>query len=72
MVLFLRRLIRRYLWIIRNQFGRRNLTDGWKYELRLKKKELLDAIGKKKLSDSGKKGGRGNKKPLSDNDKPFF
>lgn len=36
------------IWIIKNQFGKRNLTDGWKYELRLKKKELLDDIGRKK------------------------
>jgi len=59
------------VWIIKNQFGRRNLTDGWKLELKARYKDLLREIGKKKLSDSGKKGGRGNKKPLSDNDKPF-
>jgi len=59
------------IWIIKNQFGRRNITDAWQLELRQKLKVLLIGIGKKKLSDSGTKGGRGNKKPLPDSGKPF-
>ena len=50
------------LWILKNQFGRRNLTDGWKIELKIKEKELLIDLGKKTqgkrtdlLSDSDKK-----------------
>jgi len=30
-----------YLWMIDNQNGRRNLTDGWKYKLQQRKKEIL-------------------------------
>ena len=37
------------VWIIRNQFGRRNLTDGWKLELRTRYKEILREKGKKNL-----------------------
>ena len=59
------------VWIIKNQFGRRNLTDGWKIELRARQKDLLLEIGKKKKVESGKQTGRGNKKVLSDNDKTF-
>ena len=34
------------IWMIDNQRGRRNLTDGWKFELMQIKKELLLKIGK--------------------------
>lgn len=37
------------LWMIDNQNGRRNLTDGWKYQLTLSKKEILLEIGKENL-----------------------
>jgi N6-adenosine-specific RNA methylase IME4 len=42
--------------MIDNQKGRRNLTDGWKFELAQKKKELLLEKGNKELSIAGKKG----------------
>jgi hypothetical protein len=35
------------LWMIDNQNGRRNLTDGWKYQLTQSKKEILLEVGKK-------------------------
>jgi len=35
------------LWMIDNQNGRRNLTDGWKYKLQQIKKEILLEKGKK-------------------------
>lgn len=59
------------LWMIDNQNGRRNLTDGWKYELSLIKKELLLEKGRETMSNKGKEGGRGNKKGLSIIDKPL-
>lgn len=34
------------VWMIDNQKGRRNLTDGWKYELAQAKKKILEPIGK--------------------------
>ena len=34
------------IWIIDNQKGRRNLTDGWKYELAQARKEILLKLGK--------------------------
>ena len=34
------------LWMIDNQNGRRNLTDGWKYQLSQSKKEILLEAGK--------------------------
>jgi len=34
------------LWMIDNQKGRRNLTDGWKFELEQRKKEILITQGK--------------------------
>src|SRR4030042_2393245 len=52
------------LWILKNQFGRRNLTDGWKVELRARQKDLLKEIGKKKYKATV---GR-PKKSLSEND----
>jgi len=61
------------VWIIDNQKGRRNLTDGWKWELAQAKKELLREKGKEQLSESGKKH-KGNQytgvEPLSKIDKP--
>jgi DNA modification methylase len=43
------------LWMIDNQNGRRNLTDGWKYKLQQIKKEIL--LEKGKLNISANKGG---------------
>jgi predicted nucleotidyltransferase component of viral defense system len=37
------------LWMIDNQNGRRNLTDGWKYQLTQSKKEILLEVGKENL-----------------------
>jgi 16S rRNA G966 N2-methylase RsmD len=37
------------LWMIDNQSGRRNLTDGWKYKLQQSKKEILLEKGKENL-----------------------
>lgn len=59
------------LWMISNQRGRRNLNDGWKYELELVRKVILLEIGAAKSIQAGKEGGRGNKKGLSIVDKPF-
>jgi hypothetical protein len=55
------------VWMIDNQKGRRNLTDGWKFELAQARKALLAEKGKEnqKLSD-----GRGQK-GLSKVDKPL-
>ena len=39
------------VWMIDNQEGQRNLTDGWKWELAQKKKEVLLRRGKKKISE---------------------
>jgi N6-adenosine-specific RNA methylase IME4/ParB-like chromosome segregation protein Spo0J len=38
------------LWMIDNQSGRRNLTDGWKYKLQQVKKEILLEKGKENIS----------------------
>lgn len=43
------------LWILKNQEGRRNLTDGWRYKLTQTKKEILQDIGKAKKVKEGKK-----------------
>jgi N6-adenosine-specific RNA methylase IME4 len=37
------------IWMIENQDGRRNIQDGWKYQLKLTKKEELLKIGKENL-----------------------
>lgn len=37
------------LWMIDNQNGRRNLTDGWKFQLSQAKKEILLEVGKENL-----------------------
>ncbi len=42
------------VWMIDNQKGRRNLTDGWKYELAQAKKKILEPIGKSKISAAQK------------------
>ena len=42
-----------YLWMIDNQNGRRNLTDGWKYKLQQRKKEILLNKGKEEKSKAG-------------------
>jgi N6-adenosine-specific RNA methylase IME4 len=44
------------LWIIDNQKGRRNLTDGWKYELAQVRKEILLKQGNEKQKEAGKEG----------------
>ena len=36
------------IWIIDNQKGRRNITDGWKWELAQEKKRLLEEKGREK------------------------
>ena len=42
------------LWMLKNQSGRRNLTEGWKYQLTQSKKEILLEVGKKSMSEGGK------------------
>lgn len=42
------------LWMIDNQNGRRNLTDGWKYKLQQIKKGILLEKGKENMSSGGK------------------
>jgi N6-adenosine-specific RNA methylase IME4 len=44
------------LWMINEQKGRRNLTDGWKWELAQTKKELLLEKGRGNMSEGGKEG----------------
>lgn len=34
------------IWMIDNQQGRRNLSDGWKFELAIRRKECLKEVGK--------------------------
>mgnify|MGYP006431934355 CR=1 FL=1 len=43
------------VWMINNQDGRRNLTDGWKYELSQTKKEILAKQGKEKQATENNK-----------------
>ena len=40
--------------MIDNQNGRRNLTDGWKFQLSQAKKEILLGAGKESMSEGGK------------------
>jgi site-specific DNA-methyltransferase (adenine-specific) len=42
------------IWMIDNQEGRRNLTDGWKYKLKNIKKEILSKKGEAKKVIDGK------------------
>jgi hypothetical protein len=58
------------LWMIDNQNGRRNLTDGWKYKLQQIKKEILLLKGKEKYEDTV--GRPSKKKSLSIVDNDFF
>ena len=44
------------IWVIDNQKSRRNLSDGWKYELAQTKKAILLLIGKEKQKETLKKG----------------
>ena len=44
------------IWMIDNQNGRRNLTDGWKYKLQQIKKEILLEKGKEKQLQTLKQG----------------
>jgi N6-adenosine-specific RNA methylase IME4 len=57
------------IWMIDNQNGRRNLTDGWKYKLQQIRKEILLAKGKEVYNETV---GRPKKESLStiDNDLP--
>ena len=57
------------IWMIDNQKGRRNITDGWKWELSQAKKKILEARGKVKYE--GTVGRPTKDKSLSkvDNDK---
>ena len=57
------------VWMIDNQKHRRNLTDGWKFELAQERKRILAEKGKENRVEIGKKTGRG--KVLSDSDKTF-
>ena len=54
------------VWMIDNQQGRRNLTDGWKFELAQVKKELLLEKGKENLKTST---GGVNPRPLFETNK---
>ena len=53
------------VWIIDNQSGRRNLTDGWKYELKQERKRLLAQQGQGKRIETLKQ----FSSDLSQNDK---
>jgi len=55
------------LWMIDNQKGRRNLTDGWKFELEQSKKEILLIKGKENMILGG-----AQKLGLSIIDKPYI
>jgi len=50
------------IWIIDNQMGRRNITEWVKFELSLKKKDILLKQGREKKKEEGKLYGRGNTK----------
>jgi len=54
------------IWMIDNQNGRRNLTDGWKYKLQQNRKEILLEKGKQNMSLGGEL-----KEALSTIDKPL-
>jgi len=55
------------IWMINNQNGRRNLTDGWKYELAQVKKKILLERGRTSMATST---GGSAPRPLSITDKP--
>lgn len=60
-----------FIWMIDNQGGRRNLTDGWRYELIQKKREILLKKGKEKQSEGGKAIRKSQNEVLSNIDKPL-
>lgn len=41
------------LWMINNQNGRRNMSDGWRFELSQAKKSILLSLGKEKMIANG-------------------
>lgn len=57
------------IWIIDNQKGRRNLTDGWKFELAQVRKEILLKQGRENMSDGKKYGLSTIDKPLHNTQK---
>lgn len=57
------------VWMIDNQKGRRNLTDGWKFELAQVKRELLLERGRERKMEAGQIFHKGNPKVLSTIDK---
>ena len=52
------------LWMIKNQKGRRNLNDGWKYELVQVEKRIEAEIGRAKKVEAGKKYGENHPKEV--------
>ena len=55
------------VWMIDNQRGRRNLTDGWKYDLFMVKKKILLAQGRAKQIEAGEQyGEKHSQEVLSD------
>ncbi len=50
------------IWIIDNQVGRRNITEWVKFELSLKKKDILLKQGREKQKESGKLYGENHQK----------
>jgi N6-adenosine-specific RNA methylase IME4 len=58
------------LWMIDNQNGRRNLTDGWKYKLQQIKKEILLLKGKEKYEDTVGRPSKEKSLSIVDNDLP--
>jgi len=57
------------VWMINNQKSRRNLTDGWKYELAQKKKELLIKKGRENISKAQKERHSGVSLSIIDKDR---
>jgi hypothetical protein len=63
------------LWMIKNQNGRRNLSDWWRFQLALIEKQILLELGKNKISEAVTKANSDNPKKskldstLSINDK---
>lgn len=58
------------VWMIDNQRGRRNLTDGWKWQLAQVKAELLRDKGREVMAEKGKIGAEITNRGLSIIDKP--
>jgi N6-adenosine-specific RNA methylase IME4 len=58
------------VWMIDNQKGRRNLSDGWKYELAQTKRAILTKMGREKEAEAGKIGRAIQLGGLSVTDKP--